>query len=493
MKAFVLNGNESQQKLLIQANIPFVELFKSATFTFMRDPINDPYEDVDKVPHNEFYQRRTDPKRVKEIAGYIRTTVLKQKNGESVAALFPTAMLLAANIEDTVFRVGETVNLEMDMLIENSLYIVDGQHRLMGMKTLYEELTNTLMKSDEEEYLFEYMQRYVFNCTILLNFDLWEQAQVFADVNFNQKKVDKSLYYTIYGMQYSTNAADYNRSYIYIAHNLVKFMNTHPLSPLKGKIMMVGNRSGYAKALMSQACLAEALMNNIYSPRGIWYVDPTQFVERPDYRYMSVELLSFFSCIEKVFGALWPYDGEHRSILLKTTGIWALNKLMAYLHKFKMSNELRGLLRTTNKNESLREYELFVIPYLEKLVPQQFRLFGLQKDRGAFAGTGGKGLAKHLFDEIVAILDAEEQVADEVLSEEQIEINGGQIGVKFHKTGDGFYYFTLSHYFQNKDQMDPYIPGSGAIDSTVEGLRWKLNQYKNQVEEDAMRVENKNY
>lgn len=493
MKAYVLNGNESQQKLLIQANIPFVELYKNATFTFMRDPINDPYEIEDKVPHNEFYQRRTDPKRIKEIAKFIRVSVAKQYSGEGVATLFPTAMLVAANIEDTDFKVGDTVNIDMELLSENSIYIVDGQHRLMGMISLYEQLTSTMMRSEEDDFLLAFLQKYMFNCTILLNFDLWEQAQVFADVNFNQKKVDKSLYYTIYGMQYSTNPADSNRNYIYIAHNLVKFMNTHPLSPLKGMIMMLGNKPGYTKALMSQACLAEVLMNNIYTPRGIWYVDSMDMGEKPDYRYMSVELLSFFTCVRDVFRELWPYDGTHRSILLKTTGVWALNKIMAYLHKYKMSEELRTLLRQTDKNELLKEYEAFAKPYLDKLVPHQKRLFGLQKDNGAYSGTGGKGLAKQLFDEIVEIIDSEEISGDVFIAEEKIEINGEPVGVKFYKTGDGYYFFTLSHYFQNKDQMDPYIPGSGAIDGSMEGLRFKLNLYKKQVQPDARKVENKRY
>lgn len=490
MKAYILSGNENQQKLLVQANIPFVELYRSATFTFMRDPINDPYEMVDNVPHNEFYQRRTNPKRVKEIARFIRISVAKQQTGECVATLFPTAMLLAANVEDTNFRLGDIVNLDMDVLNGNSLYIVDGQHRLMGMISLYEELENTILKSEADEYLFNFLKNYVFNCTLLLNFDLWEQAQVFADVNFNQKKVDKSLYYTIYGMQYTNNPADYNRNYIYIAHNLVKFMNTHPNSPLKGAIMMVGNKPGYTKALMSQACLAEALMTNIYSPRGIWYVDSTQVVEKPDYRYMSVELLSFFTCVKQNFPEMWPENGVHKSILLKTTGVWALNKVMAYLHKFKMNNELMTLLKQTDKSEPLKEYEEFATPYLIKLQAHQNRLFGL---KGNFSGTGGKGLAKQLFDEIRKLLDSDEKQGDILESEEQIEVNGENVGVKIYKSSDGFYFFTLSHYFQNKDQMDPYIPGSGAIDSTIEGLRFKLNHYKNQVQPDARKVENKRF
>ena len=490
MKAYIISGSESQQKLLVQANIPFVDLYRKATFTFMRDPINDPYEMIDNVPHNEFYQRRTDPKRVKEISKFIRASVLRQYTGDGVAVLFPTAMLLAANVDDTDFKVGDTVNMDIDVLNENSLYIVDGQHRLMGMINLFDSLEQSSMRSEEDEFLYDFLKRYVFNCTLLLNFDLWEQAQVFADVNFNQKKVDKSLYYTIYGMQYTNNPADYNRNYIYIAHNLVKFMNTHPLSPLKGTIMMLGNKPGYTKALMSQACLAEALMTNIYSPRGIWYVDSTQVIEKPDYHYMSVELLSFYTCVKKVFYEMWPENGVHKSILLKTTGIWVLNRIMAYLHKFKMSEDLKIMLKTAAKSEILKEYEEFATSYLLKLQSQQNHLFGL---KGGYSGSGGKGLAKQLFDEIVKLLDNDEKQDDILITEEQMEVNGENIGVKIYQSNDGFFYFTLSHYFQNKDQMDPYIPGSGAIDNTIEGLRFKLKLYKNQIQADARKVKNQRF
>ena len=67
MKAFVLNGDIESQKLILQANIPFVELYKRARFTYMEDPTNDPYDETDNVPVNEYYQRRVDEERVKNF------------------------------------------------------------------------------------------------------------------------------------------------------------------------------------------------------------------------------------------------------------------------------------------------------------------------------------------------------------------------------------------------------------------------------------------
>lgn len=45
-------------------------------------------------------------------------------------------------------------------------------------------------------------------------------------------------------------------------------------------------------------------------------------------------------------------------------------------------------------------------------------------------------------------------------------------------------------YFQNKDQMAPYRPGSGAIAESIDHLLYKLKSYVNQVQPDASYVIN---
>ena len=93
IKAFVLSGDVNSQKLVLQVNIPFVDLQKYATFTFMQDPSDDPY-DSNIGNRNAFYQRRTDDSRIREIKGFIRSSILRQQSGEIVATIFPTAVLL---------------------------------------------------------------------------------------------------------------------------------------------------------------------------------------------------------------------------------------------------------------------------------------------------------------------------------------------------------------------------------------------------------------
>lgn len=483
MKAFVLNGDERSQKLTLQANIPFVELYKKARFSYMTDPATNPYEgDVD-LPRNEFYQRRIDEGRVSSIKNFIRNAILGEKANKQVAVLFPTAMLLAANSEREL-RIGDMYDLNDIFDTDEAFYIVDGQHRLYSMRSLYEDvMQKDMFNEEDDEMVLRYLRNYRFNCTILLNFDLWEQAQVFADVNFNQKRVSTSLYYSIYGMNYSSNPSDWQRNYIFIAHSLVAFLNSHPTSPLLGGIKMLGTGKGF----ISQASLADSLMQNIKSPRGIWYVDPNNMEKPPVYKYMAVEILSFLSAVKKKFDKFWPVEGRHRSIICKTTGMGALLRLMAYLHLYKMPRNLHQALLNSTVSEILPEYEQFVIEFLSLIEPEKYRLFSLD---GEYSGTGGKGLELRLFAEMKDLI---EEPVRRIVQQQTVDINGIPVKVKIYEDKDHFFTFELSHYFQNKDQMAPYRPGSGAIAESIDHLMYKLKSYVNQVQPDASYVINSGF
>lgn len=483
MKAFVLNGDEKSQKLTLQANIPFVELYRRARFSYMTDPATNPYEDDVDLPRNEYYQRRIDDGRVASIKKFIRKSILGEKANKQVAVLFPTAMLLAAKSEHEL-RIGETYDLDEITDSDGVFYIVDGQHRLYSMRSLYEDvMQKDMFNGEEDELVLKYLRNYRFNCTILLNFDLWEQAQVFADVNFNQKRVSTSLYYSIYGMNYSSNPSDWQRNYIFIAHSLVAFLNSHPTSPLLGGIKMLGSGKGF----ISQASLADTLMLNIRSPRGIWYVDPNDMEKPPVYKYMAVEILSFLSAVKKKFDKFWPNEGRHRSIICKTTGMGALLRLMAYLHTNKMPRALQQTLMNSTVSEILPEYEEFVMSYLDMIVPEMYRLFSLE---GEYSGTGGKGLELRLFGEMRDLI---EEPLRRLVRQQTVDINGIPVKVKIYEDRDHFFTFELSHYFQNKDQMGPYRPGSGAIAESIEHLMYKLKSYINQVQPDASYVINSGF
>lgn len=485
---YVLSGNVTAQKLLLQVNIPFIKLYEYATFSFMTDPTDDSVMNDIVTSRNKYYQRRVDDQRLKGIKSFILSSINNELKGNTVASLFPTAILLASQIDETNFELYKQYCVNESQLFSNDLYIVDGQHRLAAMKSLYDEIKNNHYRSNEDSKILEYLENFRFNCTLLLNYDFWEQAQVFADVNFTQKKVDKSLYYTIYGMHYSTNPEDYKRNYIYIAHNLVRYANTSPSSPLNNGIMMLGPKQSSRKGYISQACLAEEIMKNIYGRQAIWYVDYNDTTREPAYRYMAVELLSFFACVKQCLLDSWPNEFGHQSILMKTTGVGAMMALMTYIHKYKLPEKVLFELKTTT-DDILESYVEVVIPLINKITPHQMQLFGL---KSSYAGTGGKGLVKKLFHNIVNIIESEsDEEADTLIDKETILINGVEVSVNIYRTNDNYYRFTLSHIFKNPDQMDAYNPGSGSIAASLSQLQYKLGLYVKQVSKDALCVKNK--
>lgn len=391
--AFVLNGDEQSQKLIIQACVPFRELMQKAHFAYRKYPSDNPYNFDAFEDNNKSYQRNINQERVKEIVKYLKSSILQSYKKNSVAVIFPTAMLLAFNADDTNYRVG----MSCDLVLPYDVYIVDGQHRLYSMITLYKEVSESFL--NEDSIIKEYLEHYAFNCTLMMNFDIWEQAQVFAEVNFNQKKVNKSLYYDIYGAEYPDNSSDKDKSFIYVAHQLVNFMNTTQISPFYHRIKMLGFGKGY----FSQACFAEALMKHMSTPLGIWYISSNDNNITPNYRYMAVELISYFTCVESVFVEYWPKEYKHVSILCKTTGINAMVKLMGYIHKLLQTkyksvfNELK-----TSKVYVFVPYIKIITPVLSSLLPSADKLFGLD---GGYVGTGGSGLAAKLYKKMCEIIN----------------------------------------------------------------------------------------
>lgn len=412
INGLVLSGDVRSQKLVVQACIPFLDLSRHSVFSYMRDPNENPYKndsEDDAKEKNNFYQRRIDTKRISKIKDFIRNSILDEVNGRRAVAVFPTAMILSYVDENTNYQVGDFVPLKFPY----EVYIVDGQHRLYAMQELYKDVCGFTLfyteKDKENRIVKEYIENYKFNCTILLNFDLWEQSQIFVEVNFNQRKVSKSLYYDIYGMYYNDSYVNDPRNYIYVAHMLVKHMNSSEDSPLKGKIKMLGSGIG----LVSQSCFAESLIRNLSSRMSIWRIDADDNTGKPSYKYMAMELKAFYQEVEAVFSDIWPVDNKHRSIICKTTGISVMIRILGYIHQNVLSDDICQELKEANA-DIVPQYKKVVRDELMKLYYERYRLFGLN---GSYSKTGGKGIEKSLYRDMCEILSAKvEDLAEDTLS-----------------------------------------------------------------------------
>ena len=384
MKAIMQSRNELSGTMVLQACVSFVDLMNKAKFTFRIRPEDDPYSDK---PND--YQRQLNMVHVKEIVKYLKKEILSVNKRST--AIFPTSMLIAFDSEDNLTPDEHGI---LDIEIPQDCYIVDGQHRLKAMIELFNEVLATCSFIEEDKEIYDFLNGYKFNCSILINYDLWEQSKIFADVNFTQKKVNKSLYYDIYGSYYSENATDLKQNAIYLAHSLVVFLNRNEYSPLNGQIKMLGN----GKGVISQAFIVEALFLHISSPRGIWYFDIYKSVDKLILNRMKVELFSYLSAIKDSFFDYW---NNNTSIMLKTTGLGALLRFMGYLHRV-FDNNMIDTLGDSNS--------IYCNPYIEGVKKNLVchkkyskELFSTNKDYGKFCGTGGKGLEMALYKELCYI------------------------------------------------------------------------------------------
>lgn len=339
IKAYIQQVHPNAGKMVLQALIPFRNLRESVLFTCKANP-NSHYGDDKKViakANYEYYQRRIEPSRIASIEKYIRESIISEKLGYSVTALFPSSLILAFNEED-----GNTISINegsCDIALNSNVFIVDGQHRMMAMISLYDKLKRLLLKTPEEEQIIAFLDTYKFNCVLLVNYDLWEQGQVFVNVNFMQKSVNKSLYYEVFGSHYQEDPSKWQQNHIFLAHSLTKYLNVNKSSPFYGNIKMLGTGKGY----VSQAFFVEALMRN-FRLNGIWSIYRNPLSKDSNVTFMAVELLSYFIAVRCSFNKYWPDCNNHiGTIICKTTGVGAFIRLMKPIRELLPVTVIEGL------------------------------------------------------------------------------------------------------------------------------------------------------
>ncbi|HHA1391352.1 DNA phosphorothioation-associated DGQHR protein 1 [Enterobacter ludwigii] len=164
-------------------------------------------------------QRDLDIKRSKQIGQYI----------DSIESTFPNSIILGANfdrdgnlIEDYDIRWRVEKDGEQYFLIipsEDNVVatIIDGQHRLSGFK--YSDRKNMDLL-----------------CSVFIDLPAPYQAYIFATINFNQKNVNKSLAYDLYGFRVEEEERKEwspEKLAVYISRRLNKYS-----FPLKDKIKL---------------------------------------------------------------------------------------------------------------------------------------------------------------------------------------------------------------------------------------------------------------
>ncbi len=239
------------------------------------------YEDVERG-----LQRDRSPKQVKDIEEY----VLRDN------ATFPNTIIINIGYDES----GEP-NWNYDP-VSNLLYIkdredvanvLDGQHRLFGLSK----------KPDFE-----------IPVSIFLGLPFSEQGAIFATINSNQRNVDKSLVYELFGL--SDRRIEES-----IAYNIVSALNSDKDSPWFNKVKMLGRAKNDGD--ISQGSFSKFIHENLLSKnkimRGLYESEKDEVIYRI--------LLEYFKAVKECFPEEWENENK-KYILTKTTGF---NAFMSFL------------------------------------------------------------------------------------------------------------------------------------------------------------------
>ena len=330
------------------------------------------------------FNRPGDKKRVKDITNYL----LKNEN-----ALIPNAIIVGAKAKqlDGVDPNITAENLENKdwaesfnsfngvlfhenelyiPLIEESVIIIDGQHRFLGLKGLPEELKDT----------------YEVPLSFLVGYTPNEMAEIFYTINYEQKPVDKSL------LTHLKNSFLEKVTESSIIYEYIKYLNQTEDSPLEGRIKFIKGDKG----IVSLAFMQTQLLNLVEDQSTYSQKIPifAEMFSDDENRYLVLQnLLNYFKAIKKLLDnnfdeQLWK---NRTSVFTKSIGIGAFIQILPSLILKILSEKKQEQKYTNIADITIDEYYNALLP----LVSVQLQEY----EKG-----GGLGLLSKLKKEMMMLL-----------------------------------------------------------------------------------------
>lgn len=279
-------------------------------------------------------QRPVSPSRIKQIKKYI----------ESPDATFPTSVILSvdekcAELEEAGDGLGyltlqpflsDDESVEASINTRKIAKVIDGQHRIAAFMDEKENWT-----FDDETRNFD------INVAIFVGADVAEQANVFATVNLQQTKVNKSLVYDL------TELAK-TPSPFKTCHNVAVVLDAEESSPFHERIKRLGTATpGRKKEPLTQQSFVESLVkfvssdpvadrNLLLEGKRLKRADFNTLKERP-FRNLFIDgeeldiaeiLFNFFDAVREKWPNSWQAINVTGNLLPRSN---AFKALMRYL------------------------------------------------------------------------------------------------------------------------------------------------------------------
>lgn len=394
----------SKSGAVYTGRITFGELLTIHRLTERKESLLDPYGEFNnkiEFDNDEEFQRHLNSSKLKDLNKFLE----KEFQNDKQSIVFPSSVIISLDLNENNSSELNEKKIE-NKYIEglsscfvlndngiNSIYIpktkricliVDGQHRFYGLKKFY-ETTNEKNKKDK---IFNFQ----FIATILLGYDPYQVAEVFANVNFNQKPVNKSLYYDIFGSSVK------EKNEIQLSHFLALHMQNSENSPLKGMIKLLGK--GYG--MFSQAFFVEKLLIH-FKGKGVWNDLYENYVNDGEkFLIIPVFLKAYFKAIKDAYSDCWAkqitkgnekvYSAfKYDYILCKTTGMGAF---------FRLIREVYPLVSNLNTEEEIYEKCSLIFSKLSKSNANS-----LFSKTGEYGQGGSEGFQVRLYKELKEIYE----------------------------------------------------------------------------------------
>lgn len=281
---------------------------------------------------SEGVQRFLNKKRVEDIAKYCETE----------NAIFPTPIILSLNSDftDDQPQPGKPLTIKIQ---ENSselgkpFSIIDGQHRIAGISAYRRG-------GGEKKFsipIFFYEDA-----------DQFTSAMIFVTINSNQKPVDPSTIYQLFGIIYDSDKAKKEGLYTVqsFSSRATSILNETSGSPFYHAIKMLGRKSDRLQFL-SQGTVAKKITDRISSKpvednlkieqhEGL-DEDSTkpfrQYFSNNQPEQVALNIIIFFKLFETVFKPLW---NDPSSLVKKAVGFSALMHVYDWFEKRGINPEI---------------------------------------------------------------------------------------------------------------------------------------------------------
>lgn len=430
----VVEVRQLQNGIIFTGKIKFNQLNEIFKLTERKENVIDPFDNtvLNVTTNEEEFQRQLSSKKLKEIQQYLQEEIVQLEKDKSLG-MFPSSVILynrtyefddlnlenikvELTVEDEIILTEEIISNSYDDTLDccfyipddsnsdlyklyipqnpNTTLIVDGQHRFFGTKLLYNNLNAKLkgenLKESEKVKYEETIKKvgdFEFIITYLVGFDIYEVGQIFATVNFNQKPVNRSLYYDIFGSAPQTDREGTLQNDIRLAHDLALHLNNSETSPVSGMIKLLGRGYGLFSQAFFVSNMLKVFKTKIWNDYLIDYVNGGK-----EYLKIAQFMKAYLQALQEAYPSSWAekveregnlvYSAYHyQYILCKTTGLGAYFRLIKYIFP------LIG--------DDSEKYKVKILNIFQKITDEEAKT--LFSKTGPYGGTGGEGLQDKLF------------------------------------------------------------------------------------------------